>query len=150
MTKKIKKPTNTKIKKEYYQNFGELDEMNEIGSEYIIVSLDKGAYIFRFSFETQEDVHCCGLYSVGNFRIISNSSVIPTKEKISFIKNVFAKLANLAKTTNTKEHTLFFTLIKNPACDLIKEAIKDEKHFTAVKSFINSNSGVRNTLYVSN
>lgn len=150
MIQKVKKISDTKSEKKYFQDLGELNEMEKINSEDITVKVTSNKSTFKFNFNLQDDPFCCGLYSVGEFRIISNTPLIPESEKISLIKNAFEKLAQISKHEDNREYTLFFTLVNNKPCNLIKEAIKSQKYYTIVKTFINQNSGAENILYVSN
>lgn len=155
MITKVKKTSNTKPEKEYFQNFGILDEIEEINLEEINledvnISVTKNRAIFQFNFSLRDDPFCCGLYSVGEFRIVSDTKLIPNSEKISLVKNAFEKLAQISKHKNNREYTLFFTLVNNKPCNYVKEALKDGSLFTLVKSFVNANSGNVNDFYVSN
>lgn len=150
MIQKVKKISNTKLEKKYFHDLGELNEMDEINSESVSLIVTSNKAIFRFNFNIESDPFCCGLYSIGEFRIISDTKLIPDSEKISLIKNGFEKLAQISKHNNNREYTLFFTLVNNKSCNLIKEALKSQKYYTIVKTFINQNSGSENILYVSN
>jgi len=105
---------------------------------------------FRFDCEIRGDEFCCGMRSVGHFNIRNNTTAVPRAEQIKIVREGFEKLmGNLKEGQN--EVTVQFTLIDNPACKLVKEAIKDGKIFTMVKSFRNSNTNGRvNELYISN
>ena len=108
---------------------------------------NNSSFIFGVSFET--DANCCGIYSLGGFRVETNSSTITQKEKIQIIKEGLKKTMSILKK-GSSEITVIFTLIDSIACDLVKEAVHDGEVFTKVKTFKNLNSDRINHLYVSN
>ena len=124
-------------------------EDNSIGDERIVITLKRERNHFQYKFELVQDPNCCGLYSVGDFRIERDSNLISQKAKTTFIKKAFKKLLDNVKQKGS-EFTLFFTLINNEPCNLLDSAIKDGELFTLVKTFKNLNSGKVNKLYISN
>lgn len=151
MLKKIKKSAQieNKIKEKYLYDTYEIEDLDE--KEYVTTILHKtsGKNLFTFKFDITQDPYCCGLFSIGCFNM-TNLSNIPKTEKVKLIRKTFEKLVKKVKDDKNKEYTLFFTLIDDFICNLIKEALKDEKLFTEVKVFTNINSGRKNSLYISN
>lgn len=151
MLKKIKKSAQieNKVKEKYLYNVDEIESSDE--GDYLTSIRNKTSErdLFTFKFEITQDPYCCGLFSVGSFHM-NNLSNIAKTEKIKLIKKTFEKLVKKSKDDEDREYTLFFTLIDNAVCNLIKEAIKDEKLFTEVKVFYNISSSKKNFLYISN
>lgn len=145
------KATTPKIEK----RFGELNCYNSndnlISSSIVIVSIKSNNSIFKFKFSVEEDSFCCGMRSLGDFSIIENEGNFSEKEKIKFLKEVFEKLIDsTTKERNSSELTFMLTLINNSSCNLLRKVFSDGKIFTLVKTFVNSNSGNKNEIYISN
>ena len=152
MIKKVNKAAPVATSKEnYVYDIGSITSIGRIDNESISVDVKQRGKTsrFNFSFEIEPDAFCCGLFSVGNFRVTGVYANIPVKERIKLVRKAFEALADKAKE-NKKESALVFTLVNNAPCNLVKEALKDENLFAIVKTFININSGVENALYVSN
>lgn len=114
------------------------------------VNLRMGTARFEFSMEISDNGICCGMKELGSFSIDTNSTKIEIKNKVKAIIELFDKILE-AHIDYRGVNTLIFTLInKDLVCGLVRQAMKDEKRFTLVKSFRNMNSNNINDLYVSN
>jgi hypothetical protein len=104
---------------------------------------------FRFSVSISELPHCCGLNEMGNFNCEIHRNVTE-EEKINAVKCLFEKIHNDYYEFDDRCIQLLFTLVPNEqASDLIRKALVDELLFKEVNRFVNINSGVENTLYIS-
>lgn len=113
------------------------------------VTIRKGASSFLFSLDIDGIPGCCGILELHDFRSDRANPSITNAEKVEGVRRLLKEV--IANHTKARQCiTLIFTLVDNAACDLIKEAVADGELFTLVKSFVNSNSGRRNDMYVSN
>ena len=122
----------------------------DYGDEYgesFSVQIKKGKAYFELSFIFGDLPGCCGLKELYAFGI-SDSKLITHSEKIAATKELFTKILTCAQT-RAGNKTFLFTLVNNPPCNLIKEALKDNKLFTLVKTFPNTNGNL-NELFISN
>lgn len=122
-------------------------EYNKLPNTGVAVSFTKdNINVFKFQFSARGDGFCCGLYSLGSF-YCNTAYNVTDGEKIKVIRDAFEKTADIVKGDG-KQITLVFTLINSSVCNLIKEALADEKIFKGVKSYQNLASGNNNTLYI--
>lgn len=113
------------------------------------VTARKGNSEFEFVLQQDGTPYCCGMREIGSFFIEHNSTTITEAEKVEAVKRLLIELTN-SQTEGRNCLTSFFTLISNPACNLVAKAVEAGAPFTLVKSFNNRNGGRNNDLYVSN
>lgn len=106
-------------------------------------------YLFRFAASLDGVPHCCGLQELGSFDYEATKNILIATQ-VEWIRTAFEKLVKIhTNQTKTKCITIIFTLINQPVSSLIREALKDEKLFKKVKTFVNKNSNNKNELYMS-
>lgn len=121
----------------------------EPGDEEYQVIAKNGKDEFEFNLDVSDVPHCCGINEIGNFNIRSNDRTISEKDKVEGVRRLLTKIIE-HNTSGKTCRTLYFTLVDNAGCNLIAKAIADGTMFTEVKTFVNSNTGRQNVLYVSN
>ena len=134
-----------KIESDLYEtNFDSLDSESNL---YLSIIDKETNDEFTFNMAIQTDSYCCGLVSIGDFT--ASNDGIDDNIVIKFMKEFFIRLHEAAREGD-KELAVVFTLISDEACDYILDAIKTETHYTCVKTFINTNSGMVNRVYLNN
>lgn len=120
---------------------GELALVNGSESD-IVIQLNKTTRL-RFRFCCDELVNCCGVYELGD--IACSKELKP--EHIN-------KMLNISLQSVTKENGRCKTVIINTNgkgdCIHLEAALKVNKNFTMVKEFINSGSGSKIKMWISN
>lgn len=118
-------------------------------SEYVALIKKGNITLWEFRFQVEPTPFCCGLAEIGSFDSSNQRNAVVAKtDKLEAVRQLMQRLIdNYSEGEVCK--TLVFTLINETTCNLVKEALADENLFMEVKSFINSNSGTKNHLYVS-
>lgn len=123
----------------------------DINSDYSEVSItpSKGATA-SFNLGMEGTPFCCGLREIGSFSY-NSSRAVPESEVIKGVAQMLEELLEDNASVRGEVLTILFTLVDSAPCDIVKAALKLRPElFTLVKTFVNSNSGRLNELYVSN